>query len=83
MCIRDRSVDTADMPEFFRTPAFEGRSMKCRKLTMLPIECIVRGYITGSGWASYQKTGKVCGIQPVSYTHLRARVPLPSLSLST
>ena len=38
------SVDTADMPEFFRTPAFEGRSMKCRKLTMLPIECIVRGY---------------------------------------
>ena len=46
------SVDTADMPEFFRTPAFEGRSMKCRKLTMLPIECIVRGYITGSGWAS-------------------------------
>ena len=34
------SVDTADMPEFFRTPAFEGRSMKCRKLTMLPIECI-------------------------------------------
>ena len=57
------SVDTADMPEFFRTPAFEGRSMKCRKLTMLPIECIVRGYITGSGWASYQKTGKVCGIQ--------------------
>ena len=42
------SVDTADMPEFFRTPAFEGRSMKCRKLTMLPIECIVRGYITGS-----------------------------------
>ena len=56
------SVDTADMPEFFRTPAFEGRSMKCRKLAMLPIECIVRGYITGSGWASYQQNGTVCGI---------------------
>ena len=56
------SVDTADMPEFFRQPQFEGNSMLCRKLTMLPIECIVRGYITGSGWASYQKTGKVCGI---------------------
>ena len=40
------SVDTADMPEFFRTPEFEGRSMLCRKLTMRPIECIVRGYIT-------------------------------------
>ena len=43
------SVDTADMPEFFRQPQFEGNSMLCRKLTMLPIECIVRGYITGSG----------------------------------
>ncbi len=56
------SVDVADMPEYFRTDAFRGRSMKCRKLTMLPIECIVRGYITGSGWASYQKNGTVCGI---------------------
>ena len=56
------SVDTADMPEGFRTPKFDGRSMLCRKLTMLPIECIVRGYITGSGWASYQKNGTVCGI---------------------
>ena len=57
------SVDVKDMPEFFRQPQFDGNSMLCRKLTMLPIECIVRGYITGSGWASYQKTGKVCGIQ--------------------
>ena len=56
------SVDTKDMPEFFQTEAFQGRSMLCRKLRMLPIECIVRGYITGSGWASYQKTGMVCGI---------------------
>ncbi len=57
------STDTADMPEFFRNEYFEGRSMMCEKLTMLPIECIVRGYITGSGWASYQKTGEVCGIK--------------------
>lgn len=57
------SVDVKDMPEFFQQPQFDGNSMMCRKLTMLPIECIVRGYITGSGWASYQKTGKVCGIQ--------------------
>ena len=56
------STDTADMPEFFRTPEFEGRSMLCKKLTMLPIECIVRGYITGSGWASYKENGTVCGI---------------------
>lgn len=57
------STDTSDMPEYFRTEEFEGKSMKCKKLTMLPIECIVRGYITGSGWESYQKDGTVCGIR--------------------
>ena len=56
------SVDVADMPEYFQTDAFRGRSMKCRKLTMIPIECIVRGYITGSGWESYKENGTVCGI---------------------
>ena len=57
------SVDTKDMPEFFQNENFEGRSMMCKKLKMLPVECIVRGYITGSGWSSYQKTGEVCGIK--------------------
>lgn len=57
------SVDVKDMPEFFRQPKFDGNSMMCRKLEMLPIECIVRGYITGSGWASYQENGTVCGIK--------------------
>ena len=57
------STDVKDMPEYFRKPEFEGKSMLCRKLRMLPIECIVRGYITGSGWASYQKDGTVCGIK--------------------
>ena len=53
------SVDVEDMPEFFRQPQYDGNSMMCKKLEMLPIECIVRGYITGSGWASYQKDGTV------------------------
>ena len=57
------SVDTADMPEFFRKKEFEGRSMICKSLDMLPVECIVRGYITGSGWKSYQEDGTVCGIK--------------------
>jgi len=56
------SCDVKDMPAFFQNEKFEGRTMMCKKLTMLPIECIVRGYITGSGWASYQKNGTVCGI---------------------
>ena len=57
------SVDVNDMPEFFRQPQFDGNSMMCKKLDMLPIEAIVRGYITGSGWASYQENGTVCGIK--------------------
>lgn len=57
------STDVNDMPEFFRNEKYDGNSMKCKKLNMLPIECIVRGYITGSGWGSYQKDGTVCGIR--------------------
>ena len=57
------SVDAKDMPEFFSQDRFNGNSMLCKKLEMLPIECIVRGYITGSGWVSYQENGTVCGIR--------------------
>ena len=57
------SMDNKDMPEFFQQPEFMGNSVRVKKLEMLPVECIVRGYITGSGWVSYQKTGEVCGIK--------------------
>ncbi len=57
------SIDTADMPEFFQDKRFDGRTMLCKKLNMIPVECIVRGYITGSGWKSYQENGTVCGIK--------------------
>ena len=77
------STDTADMPEFFRTDYYKGRSMKCRKLEMLPIECIVRGYITGSGWASYQKTGKVCGITLPAGLKESEKLPEPIYTPST
>lgn len=56
------STNSKDFPEEFQKPEFEGRSMLVRKLKMLPIECIVRGYITGSGWKSYKENGTVCGI---------------------
>jgi phosphoribosylaminoimidazole-succinocarboxamide synthase len=39
----------------------DGRSTECRRLEMLPIECVVRGYLTGSGWKDYRETGAVCG----------------------
>ena len=77
------STDTADMPEGFRTERFEGRSMLCKKLTMLPIECIVRGYITGSGWASYQKNGTVCGITLPEGLKESDKLPEPIYTPST
>ena len=77
------SIDTADMPEFFRKPEYEGNSMLCKKLEMLPLECIVRGYITGSGWASYQKNGTVCGIRLPEGLKECAKLPEPIYTPST
>ena len=77
------SVDVKDMPEFFRQPQFTGNSMMCRKLTMLPIECIVRGYITGSGWASYQQNGTVCGIRLPEGLQESQQLPEPIYTPST
>ena len=77
------STDVNDMPEFFRNEKFEGRSMMCRKLEMLPLECIVRGYITGSGWASYQECGKVCGIKLPEGLQESQQLPEPIFTPST
>jgi phosphoribosylaminoimidazole-succinocarboxamide synthase len=77
------STDTKDMPEFFRTEEFENRTMLCKKLTMLPIECIVRGYITGSGWKSYQENGTVCGIKHTEGLRESDKLPEPIFTPST
>ena len=77
------STDVADMPEFFQEGDYQGRSMKCRKLTMIPIECIVRGYITGSGWASYQENGTVCGIKLPEGLQECSKLPEPIYTPST
>lgn len=56
------SVDPVDFPKpFTLKPELEGRSMLVKKLNMLPIECITRGYLTGSAWAEYQRSGTVVG----------------------
>ncbi|HAT82608.1 phosphoribosylaminoimidazolesuccinocarboxamide synthase [Eubacterium pyruvativorans] len=77
------STDVKDMPEFFQNDDFAGRSMLCRKLEMLPIECIVRGYITGSGWASYQENGTVCGIRLPEGLKESEKLPEPIFTPST
>ena len=77
------SVDVKDMPEFFQDKEYEGKSMMCKKLQMIPIECIVRGYITGSGWASYQENGTVCGITLPVGLQESEKLPEPIYTPST
>jgi len=57
------TTNLAEMPATVQSHANElrGRSMLVRKTDVFPVECVVRGYITGSGWKDYQKTGEVCG----------------------
>ncbi|PNX51606.1 MAG: phosphoribosylaminoimidazolesuccinocarboxamide synthase [Thermoplasmata archaeon M8B2D] len=59
------SADIKDFPEFLKDYAdiLKGRSMLVKKAKVFPIECIVRGYISGSAWNSYQKDGTVCGMK--------------------
>ena len=78
-----KSTDVKDMPEYFQQDQFDGNSMMCRKLDMLPLECIVRGYITGSGWESYKKTGKVCGIELPEGLKESDKLPEPIYTPST
>ena len=77
------STDVKDMPEFFQKPEYDGNSMMCKKLEMLPIECIVRGYITGSGWASYKENGTVCGIKLPEGLKESDKLPEPIYTPST
>lgn len=77
------SVDNKEMPDFFQQPEFAGKSMKCQKLTMIPMECIVRGYITGSGWESYQENGTVCGIKLPAGLKESQKLPEPIFTPST
>ncbi len=77
------SFDLKDMPKFFQKDEFEGRTIMCKKLEMLPIECIVRGYISGSGWKSYQKTGEVCGIKLPEGLKESDKLPEPIFTPST
>ena len=60
-----------------------GRSMLCRKTSPLPIECVVRGYLAGSGWKDYRTTGKVCGVALPPGLRESDRLPTPIFTPST
>ncbi len=69
---------TEDIPE-----AVRGRAMVVRRLRMLPVECVVRGYITGSGWKDYQATGAVSGIALPEGLRESEQLPEPIFTPST
>jgi len=57
------SANIKDYPNRYQMEVLAGRSMLVKKTRVLPIECVVRGYLSGSGWSDYQKTGAICGIK--------------------
>jgi phosphoribosylaminoimidazole-succinocarboxamide synthase len=61
----------------------DGRSMLVRKLKIVPIECIVRGYLSGSGWKDYQQTGTICGIKLPEGLRESDKLPEPIFTPST
>ncbi len=79
------SGDVKEFPDKLKpySDQLEGRSMLCKKAKPLPIECIVRGYITGSGWKDYQKSGMVCGIKLPENLRESDRLPEPIFTPST
>jgi phosphoribosylaminoimidazole-succinocarboxamide synthase len=61
----------------------DGRSLECKRLEMLPIECVVRGYLAGSGWKDYRETGAVCGHRLPKGLEESARLPEPIFTPAT
>ena len=79
------STDVADLPQEFQPFAdwLRGRFMLVRKAEMFPVECIVRGYLAGSGLAEYQKSGTVCGIALPEGLVNSSKLPEPVFTPST
>ena len=71
------------VPNHLLTIREDGRSMECRRLHMLPIECVVRGYLSGSGWSSYRESGEVCGVSLPEGLRESDRLPEPIFTPTT
>ncbi len=78
------TADFEEMPEAVRqTEDFRGRSTLVKKTEVFPVECIVRGYLEGSGWKDYQATGKVCGHELPKDLQQCAKLPEPIFTPAT
>jgi phosphoribosylaminoimidazole-succinocarboxamide synthase len=79
------SIDVDTFPPEARAHAetLRGRSMLCRKAKPFPVECVVRGYLSGSGWAEYKEKGEVCGIRLPKGLRESDRLPEPIFTPAT
>lgn len=79
------STDAADVPGLnaAEREQIDGRAMLCRKARVLPVECIARGHLAGSGWKDYQRRGQVCGIDLPAGLRNGDRLPEPLFTPST
>lgn len=77
--VRDRAPAGLDA----HLPQLAGRTMRCRKTSVVPIECVVRGYLAGSGWKEYRESGRVCGIELPAGLRQCDRLPTPIFTPAT
>jgi phosphoribosylaminoimidazole-succinocarboxamide synthase len=76
--IVDNHVLSTDVPD-----AVRGRAVVCERLTMIPVECVARGYLTGSGWVEYQRNGTVCGVALPAGLHDGSKLAEPIFTPAT
>src|SRR6476620_4034748 len=78
------TIDNEQMPEpVKRAPELKGRSMLVSRAEVFPVECVVRGYLVGSGWKDYLRTGEVCGHKLPENLQESAKLPEPLFTPST
>src|SRR5512138_2456808 len=79
------STNIDDMPEVIRghSPTLARRSMLVRRAEVFPVECVVRGYLVGSGWKDYLRTGEVCGHKLPTGLRESEKLPEPLFTPST
>ncbi len=78
-----RGAWPGELPDEAGFPELRGRAMLCEKLTMLPIECVVRGYLAGSGWKDYRASGAVSGHRLPEGLDEAAQLPTPIFTPAT
>jgi len=77
------SAELSDLPQSIQSEELEGRFMLCRQAQVVPIECVVRGYLAGSGWREYKEGGTVCGIELPKKLKRAGKLPEPIFTPAT